>query len=176
MGLLMDSMGHMGRFLRDRAYDAVYEVGDTSLQFIGDMFRGYNEDRHQAFANRQISRYEKKNILNQPKPVQSVQTSKRSPETPLSYDQKQSLVKMMGRQPGESIIEHWKRRKQLLQYPDKPTLIAQYDALEMRIKTEEILEQGIVAEMKSISSQYQKDRVPKNSKSQTRGKKRVLKR
>lgn len=172
----MDSMGSFGRFLRDRAYDAVYEVGDTSLQLIGDMFRGYNEDRHQAFAHRQINRFEKRNIPKVPKPTQSVQASKPTPEKPLSYAQKQSLVKMVGRQPGESIIEHWKRRKQLLQYPDKPSLIAQYDALEMRVKKEEMQEQGIVAEMKSISSQYQKDRVPKTSISRTRGKKRVLKR
>ena len=174
MDTWIDSIGRFGRFLRDRAYDAVYEIGDTSLQFIGDMFRGYNEDRHQAFAHRQINRYERGNLPRASQKNRPLQASKLTPEKPLSYAQKQSLVKMMGRQPGESIIEHWKRRKQLLQYPDKPSLIAQHDALEMRVKKEEMQEQGIVAEMKSISSQYQKDRVPKKSHTQGRKRKRGM--
>jgi hypothetical protein len=172
----MDSMGSFGRFLRDRAYDAVYELGDTSLQFLGDMFRGYNEDRHQAFAHRQISRYEGRNIPKVPKPTKSAQASRPAPETPLSYAQKQSLVKMMGRQAGESIIEHWRRRKQLLQYPDKPSLIAQHDALEMRLNTEEKHEHSIHAEMRSLASQYQKNRIAKKHRSNNRSKKRGMKR
>ena len=143
MDTWIESIVRFGRFLRDRAYDTVYEIGDTSLQFIGDMFRGYNEDRHQAFAHRQINRFEKRNIPNVPKPTQSVQASKPAPEKPLSYAQKQSLVKMMGRQPGESIIEHWKRRKQLLQYPDKPSFIAQHHAGEMRVKKKKSKNRGL---------------------------------
>ena len=78
-------MVRVGRFLRDRAYDTVFEIGDTSLQFIGDMFRGYNENRHQAFAHRTISRREKQSSS-------KISHQKPRPEKPLSFDQKRSFA------------------------------------------------------------------------------------
>ena len=168
----MEAMGRMGWFMRDQAYDIVFELGDTSLQFIGDMFRGYNEDRHNAFAHRQIGRQERRQATQVPQPKGRAVGSKSRSHRPLSYSEKQSFAGMMGRQTGESIIEHWKRQKMLLSYPDKQGLIAQYTEVQMRVKKENMQEHAIQTEMKSISSQYQKKRVAKTAKKQLRGRKR----
>ena len=168
----MEAMGRMGRFLRDQAYDIVFELGDSSLQFIGDMFRGYNEDRHNAFAHRQIGRQERRQATKAPQTKSSAAGSKPRPQKPLSYSEKQSFAGMMGRQTGESIIEHWKRQKMLLACPDKQGLIAQHTELQMRVKNEKMQDHAIQTEMKSISSQYQKKRVAKTAKKQLRGRKR----
>lgn len=174
---MMEVMGRFGRFMRDQAYDVVYEVGDTSLQFIGDMFRGYNEDRHRAFAYRQIDRHERRHISKvKPAPTTTEKAPKPIVQKPLTFTQKQTFANMMGRQSAESIIEHWKRQKALMAYPDKQSLIAQHEALQMRVKKEEMQEQDIQVEMRSLSSQYQKQRMPKKSQSKKRGKKRVMKR
>lgn len=163
MGAGIDAIGSVGRYLRDRAYDTVFEIGDTSLQFIGDMFRGYNEDRFQAYAHRRIDRYEHKHIPKS-KPTQAMVTSQK----PLTFSEKNSFAAMMGRQRGESIVEHWKRQKNLLAYPDKQSLIMQHEDLKTRVKKENIQGQQIEVELRSIAKQYQNDRVPKQIKNRIR--------
>lgn len=173
----MDGIGRFGRFMRDQAYDVVFEVGDTSLQFIGDMLRGYNEDRHRAFAHRQIARTERRHMPKvTPTPATNEEAPKPTPQKPLSFSEKQAFAAMMGRQSGESIIEHWKRQKALLAYPDKQALIAHHKALQMRVKKEKMQEDEIQVEMRSIASRYQKQHGLKQKPMKKRGKKRVLKR
>lgn len=168
----LGELSSLAAFVRDRAYDTVFELGDTSLQFIGDMFRGYNENRYQAYAGRQIDRQEKKiaakNLKQMAKPKERAAASPK----PLKFDEKRTFAKMMGRQQGETIIEHWKRQKLLLAYPEKHQLIAQHTALQEKMQAEKMSQQTIEVERNSISSKYQKTRGLKQAQTRKRSRSR----
>jgi len=133
-------------WLRDRAYDTVFHVGDTALQFTADLIRGPDNMRHIPYIERQLGKQERKSA---PPP-----TNKIKPEKPLSFSERQTFTQMMRRQAGESVIEHWKRRKELLKHPHKRQVIA--------------TERAITVERKTIASEYQQNRM-KKPRSRKRG-------
>lgn len=164
----LGELSSLAAFVRDRAYDTVFELGDTSLQFIGDMFRGYNENRHQAYAGRQIERQEKKIATKNPKQQAKPKQRATPNPKPLKFEEKRTFAKMMGRQQGETIIEHWKRQKLLLAYGDKQQLIAHHTALQEKMRAEQVSQQTIEVERNSIASKYQKTRSPKQAQTEKR--------
>ena len=162
--------------LRDSTYDTVFALGDTSLQFGAELIHGPQNTRYGQYAYRQIERQQKplqakppqKPNKQQTKP-KAVRPHKTKFEQPLKFEEKRSFAEMMRRQNGESIIEHWKRQKVLLAAPEKQQLIQQHNTLKEQMRAKEMSENAIQAEMKSISSQYQKTRAPKQ---QTKTRKR----
>jgi len=135
-------------WLRDRAYDTVFHVGDTALQFTADLIRGPDNIRHGPYSERQLGKQERKTLP----PI-----TKTKPEKPLSFSEKQVFTQMMRRQAGESVTEHWKRRKELLQHPRKRQLIA----TEQKIEAEAQKDRSITVERRSIASDYQENRLRK---------------
>lgn len=143
-----------GAWLRDRAYDAVFHVGDTALQFTADLIRGSENIRHDHYAGRQLRKQERKTApaIKQPKP-----------EKPLSYDERKVFTLMMRRQAGESVTNHWKRRKEMLRHPHKRQLIA----VEQKVAASD-RERSITVERKTIASEYQRSRVRPKTRSRKR--------
>jgi len=84
-------------WLRDHAYDTVFHVGDTALQFTADLIRGPDNMRHIPYIERQLGKQERKSA---PPP-----TTKIKPEKPLSFSERQTFTQMLRRQAGESVIE-----------------------------------------------------------------------
>ena len=146
----------LGAWLRDRAYDTVFHVGDTALQFTADLIRGPDNARHEPYIQRQLGKQERKN---------PPEIKKTAPEKPLNFSEKQAFTQMLRRQSGESIIEHWKRRKELLQHSDKHQLIA----TEQKIEAEAKKERSIQVERKTIASDYQQNRLRKSARTRKRG-------
>lgn len=142
-------------WLRDRAYDAVFHVGDTALQFTADLIRGPDNARQGGYADRQLKMQDRKN---------PPATQKAKPEKALNYSEKQTFTQMMRRQVGENLIEHWKRRKSLIQHPHKRELIA----VEQKVEAEAKKDRSITVERKSIASEYQQDRITKPSRNRKR--------
>lgn len=142
-------------WLRDRAYDSVFHVGDTALQFTADLIRGPENGRHDGYADRQLKKQERKT---------APAIKKAKPEKPLNYSEKQTFAQMMRRQVGESLIEHWKRRKSLIQHPHKRGLIT----AEQKVEAEAKKDRSITVERKSIASDYQQTRLRKSSRNRKR--------
>jgi len=143
-------------WLRDRAYDTVFYVGDTALQFTADLIRGPDNARHEPYMQRQLGKQERKN---------PPEIKKNAPEKPLNFSEKQAITQMLRRRSGESIIEHWKRRKELLYHPDKRQLIA----TEQKIEAEGKKDRSIRVERKTITSDYQQNRLRKAARTRKRG-------
>jgi len=135
-------------WLRDRAYDTVFHMGDTALQFTADLIRGPDNIRHGPYNERQLGKQERKTP-----PL----TTKTKPEKPLSFSEKQIFTQMMRRQLGESVIEHWKRRKELLQHPRKRQLIA----TEQKFEAEAQKDRSITVERRSVANEHQENRLRK---------------
>lgn len=143
-------------WLRDRAYDVVFHVGDTALQFTADMIRGPENSRHDSYAARQLQRQERK-----PMSALKAATAKK----PLSFSEGQIFSEMLRRRNNESIIEHWKRRKDWLQHPHKRQLIAVEQKIEREATSRQ---QAITVEHRSLARQYQRERVRQKPKRRTR--------
>ncbi len=135
-------------WLRDRAYDTVFHVGDTALQFTADLIRGPENLRHDRYADRQLKMRERK-----PAPP----TFKAKPKKSLSFSERQIFTHMMRRQTGESVIEHWKRRKELLAHPHKRELIR----AEQKVEAEARKNHSITVERRSLAREYQQERLRK---------------
>ncbi len=136
-------------WLRDRAYDTVFHTGDTALQFTADLVRGPGNIRHGPYIERQLGKQERKST-----PPLTIKTK---PEKPLNFSEKQVFTQMLRRQAGESVIEHWKRRKGLLKHPHKRQLIS----VEQKIEAEAQRDRSITVERRNIASEYQQNRLRK---------------
>lgn len=112
--------------LRDLSYDTVFHIGDTGLQFTADLIRGPSETRYGKYAYRQIE--------SQQRTVSKQNPKTQSREKPLKYNEKQAFARIMKRQQGESVIEHWKRQKYLLSYPNKQKLVKESQQLNGKMK------------------------------------------
>lgn len=125
-------------WLRDRSYDTVFHVGDTAQEFLWDVVQGPQVQRTGAYHSR---------ILD---------SSRRRGELSLSFSERQSFEKMLSRTEGESIIEHWKRRKALLQFANKKALVSGYDALEKQKQKLSTQQNGQVkaSELKKLETQF----------------------
>ncbi len=100
--------------LRDAAYDTVFHVGDTGLQFVADLIHGPHNVRQNAYGNRQQSKQE------------------RTGEKPLKFEEKKLFTELLKRQDGERLTDFWKRRKAHLASASKPRLISQFRQLQIR--------------------------------------------
>jgi len=136
-------------WLRDLAYDFLYYEIGTAVDFVGDLIRGpsgYSKSLH-----RQTERAE----------------AKAKPETPLTKAEKQVFVDMIRREPGEPQIAYWKRKKALLNNPDKKNLVQQQTAL---LKARAARQRGkIQVEAATAGGDYGRHRnhARKETKSQT---------
>jgi len=90
------------------------------------------------------------------------------PEKPLNYDERQAFLELTGRREGESVIDHWKRRKELLAHPHKRELVQAH----MKISAEE-KRQEIQVVTYSTAETYQKERVRSQSKDRKASQRRV---
>lgn len=140
-------------WLRDRAYDAVFHLGDTALQFTADMIRGPESQRHDHYTGRQLRKQERKSS-----------PATRQAGKPLNYVERQAFQQMTKRKAGESLIEHWKRRKQLLQHPDKRQLIA----IEQKVAALAQKEHPITVVRKSVTQESQQTRMRKKTQRRKR--------
>ena len=155
---------------RDGAYEAVFHIGDTSLQFTADLIHGPDNPRHERYAYREIHRGEKQGERRQ-EAAQGIKHPRKpparvKPERPLSFEEKRLFSEMTRRQAGESIIEHWKRRKQLLEHPHKRQLIER----ERKLEAEAQKGHPIHVERKSVAQNAQQQRV--RTKARRRGQSR----
>ena len=140
-------------WLRNRAYDAVFHVGDTALQFTADLIRGYELHRHQSYTHRQLDRQERTQGIHETRQVAS------NPEKPLNYSEKQAFLELTERMRDESVIEHWKRRKELLAHPHKRDLIEAHAKVQAEYEARSI---GIETHM--TAEDYQRERIRKQRK------------
>jgi hypothetical protein len=123
--------------LRDASYDTVFHAGDTALQFTGDLIRGPDYGRSERYAHRQIDRSERQ-AARKAEATLAHQTAKaraQSARSALRYEEKKTFAKMMQREKGESIVEHWKRQKALLAAPDKRQLVQHYERFQAKLDT-----------------------------------------
>lgn len=99
-------------WLRDQAYDFVYYEIGTGLDFVGDMFRGpsgYSQSLHRQAAKAQT----------------------RTPQAkPLTQSEQAVFLEMLKRGTSEPQMAYWKRKKALLNNPDKKDLVDQQRALD----------------------------------------------
>ena len=99
-------------WLRDQAYDFVYYEIGAGLDFVGDMFRGpsgYSKSLHR----------------------QSNKAQARTPKTkPLTQSEQAVFLGMLKRGTSEPQMAYWKRKKALLNNPDKKELVDQQRALD----------------------------------------------
>lgn len=92
-------------WMRDRAYDFVYHEIGAGLDFVGDLFRGpsgYSESLHR----------------------QASKAHGRTPTAPpLTISEQRAFADMLHRRAGEGQVAYWKRKKALLNHPDKKALL-----------------------------------------------------
>lgn len=155
-------------FARDSAYETVFHVGDTGLQFTADLIHGPDNPRHERYAYREINRREKQaerryeaaqGIKRAVKPRKVLRSEK-----PLNFEEKRTFSEMTRRRAGESITRHWKRRKELLGHPRKRQLIE----LELKLREETEKEHSIAVERKSLAGEYQRERVRHKRRTRSR--------
>ena len=162
--------------LRESGYESVFHLGDTALQFTADLIHGPDNPRHEQYSYRQIDQQQKKAERKKPaqKKISSIpkkpaqKTRPIAAERPLNISEKKYFSEITRRQQGKSIIEHWKRRKYMLSHPHKRSLISAEKSLDAVEAKQHIIE----TEMKSISSKYQKQRLPKLARKRVRGRSR----
>lgn len=153
----LENLLSVASFLRDGAYDTVFHVGDTGLQFTADVIRGPSDTRYGKYAYRQIESQQRKVSKQQPK----MQTR----EKPLKYNEKQAFTQIMKRQHGESVIEHWKRQKYLLSYPNKQKLVKESQQLNSKMKASQKAH-----DTEKLAEQFRAITKEKNSQSQKQSK------
>ena len=107
--------------LRDFAYDTVFHVGDTALQFTADLIHGPDNYWSGGYHRRQSEKAERKN-------AKAIQKGEK-PAPRLDAGDRKVLDEMLKRQKNETTIEHWKRRKAMLDYPNKRELVDQYKTI-----------------------------------------------
>ena len=104
-------------WVRDRLYDFVNIEGDFALQFMADFIRGPEPAREEKHLKRQTqfqARKQKNNTKSQQKP--------------LSNAEQKIFVDLLRRQPSEKQVPYWKRKKSLLNNPNKRELVTQHAA------------------------------------------------
>ena len=123
--------------LRESSYDTVFHVGDAALQFTGDLIRGPDHGRYDAYAHRQIDRSERQTTRKAEMAAarRTARARAQSARASLRFEEKKTFAKMMQREKGESIVEHWKRQKALLKAPDKRQLVQHYERLQAKLDT-----------------------------------------
>lgn len=126
-------MEYVFTYLRDSAYNVVAQEGDIALQFLGDLIRGVESSKQDYYHQRQLERSLKKKSFQERKQAQQQKALKSQNTKPLTSAEKNTFVKMLQRQKGESQIEHWKRKKMLLSYPQKRALIKDYNIVQKRL-------------------------------------------
>lgn len=146
--------------MRGLSYDTVFHVGDTGLQFASDLIQGPDDGRHEKYAYRQIDKGQRQLAKSQP------QKAAKRKEKPLKFEERKILAEMAGRQQGESILEHWKRRKALLNDHDKQGRIAQYSALRAKIDGAE-KSQNNAKDIAKLKSQFHN--ISRTSQSASKG-------
>ena len=116
---LRDEVATPFTWLRDRAYDFVYYDIGTALDFVGDMFRGpsgYSKSLHR----------------------QSEKAQARTPKSkPLTKSEQVVFLGMLKRGTSEPQMAYWKRKKALLNNPDKKDLVDQQRALDAALTREQ---------------------------------------
>jgi len=103
-------------WLRDRAYDTVFHVGDTAQNFLWDAVYGPNDLRSEKFHKRQLGKNARK--------------SKKA----LTKNEQGIFCKILKRGENEGLLEYWKRQKALLSFPDKLRLIEKYRLKESKLE------------------------------------------
>jgi len=116
--------------MRDAAYDTVFHVGDTGMQFVADLIRGPENARQPSYEKRQLGKQE------------------RSGEKPIKLEERQLFSELLKRHHGEPLTLYWKRRKAHLASPDKASLVGQFRELRAGRKRAEDSGSEVAAEMK----------------------------
>ena len=116
-------------WLRDKMYDVVYSEGDFVLQFVADFIRGPEPAREAKHLKRQVqfqaSRGQHSSVKNVKKPIQSQ-------GKPLNKAEQKIFVDLLRRQASEKQVTYWKRKKAMLNSPNKHELIKRHnDALKL---------------------------------------------
>ena len=57
---IIEEGARFAAWLKTRAYDAVFHLGDTGLQFMADLIRGADNPRRSSYDARQTKRQERK--------------------------------------------------------------------------------------------------------------------
>lgn len=102
--------------IRDRLYDTVFHVGDTTQEFLWDIFQEPNDTRNQGYHSR---------ILD---------SCHRRGDVPLTYTERLTFERMIVRSDGERLTDYWKRKKALLEFSNKRVLVSGLNALEKQKK------------------------------------------
>lgn len=94
--------------LRDSLYDIVYSEGDFALQFIADLIHGPDAHRDAGHVKRQLQHQEKNFTVI------------------LTEKERAIFMIILSRKTGEEQVAYWKRKKLLLQHPNKKELVQNY--------------------------------------------------
>lgn len=118
-GVFTEPLGLL-TWMRDKLYDVVYSEGDFALQFMADLMRGPDYGRETKHLNRQAKYQNSKASLSQSSPS----------EKPMTKDDQRAFVELLRRKPSEPQMVYWKRKKAILNSPNKHDLLAQYKQLQ----------------------------------------------
>ncbi|MBL4745901.1 MAG: hypothetical protein JKY08_06000 [Flavobacteriaceae bacterium] len=146
-------------WIREKAYDFVYNEGDFALQFTADLIRGVDLVRENKHLKRQVKYHEHKKIR-----TQSNQSYK--PERPLTTNEQLVFVEIVKRKAGEPQMIYWKRKRILLASNNKLDLITQHKDMKKNTKNPKIKVDAL-SDM-SIAKKYQKERVKTKTSGKTR--------
>ena len=94
--------------LRDSLYNIVYSEGDFALQFIADLIHGPDAQRDAGHVKRQLQHQERNSTVI------------------LTEKEKAIFMIILSRKAGEEQVAYWKRKKLLLQHPNKKELVQNY--------------------------------------------------
>lgn len=107
-------------WLRDRLYDFVNTEGDFALQFMADFIRGPDPVREEKHLKRQMRFQAGKGRYSA---TRDVKRRAKSQEKPLNEAEQKIFVDLLRRKPGEKQLPYWKRKKSLLNNPNKRELV-----------------------------------------------------
>jgi hypothetical protein len=133
-------------WLRDQAYDFVYYEIGAGLDFVGDLFRGpsgYSGSLHRQADKAQARRPKAKS---------------------LSKMEQAKFAGLLHRRAREGQVAYWKRKKALLNHPDKKALLKGRQSQEVKAK--------IVVEANRASSAPVRATKPTHQATQKRGQRR----
>jgi len=116
-GVLGEEVQGPFEWVRDRLYDFVNIEGDFALQFMADFIRGPEPAREEQHLKRQMQFQAGKQKNNT-----------KTHQKPLSKAEQKIFVDLLRRKPSEKQVPYWKRKKALLNNPNKRELVTQHAA------------------------------------------------
>jgi len=112
-------------WLFDQINTFITVEGDFALQFMADFIRGPEPAREEKHLERQMKIQASRG---QHSSLRNVKNTVKSQGKPLSKAEQKNFVDLLKRKPSEKQVLYWKRKKALLNNPNKRELVMQHAA------------------------------------------------